>query len=75
MKRMLSVELQNEAYFNHLYKSGFRWIRQYHPTDYNRITRNPTIGCIVEIFVQRDVGCIPINSTKGRKLINKLCYF
>jgi len=75
MKRMLSTDLQNEVYLNQLYEMGFVWIRQYHEKDYNKITRSPTIGCIVEIFIFKDIGCIPIKSAKAKKLINKYCYF
>jgi len=75
MKRMLSVELQNEEYKNFLTRGGFNWIRQYHTNDYDEITRSPTVGCIVEIFVNYNPYCVKINSKKGQKLINKVCYF
>jgi hypothetical protein len=75
MKRLLSVELQDEIYLNKLRSMGFKWIRQHHPEDYNRVLRCPTVGCIVEVFINRDFGCVKIDSKEGKRMINKVSYF
>jgi len=75
MMRMLSIDLRDEAYLNMLYNSGFKYIRQYHVKDFKKIVRDPTIGCIVEIFKIKDSACAAIKSEKGKHIINKSCYF
>ena len=50
------------------------WIRREH-RDFNRILRNPTTGCWVEISYQPFPGSVLINSREGRRLINRICYF
>lgn len=74
-KRISSFELQNEVILNKLIEEGYLWIKRYNVTQFHNITRNPTIGCTVELYTTRSVGTIPIDSVKGKKLINKLCYF
>lgn len=75
MMRMLSIDLQDEAYLNMLCNSGFKYIRQYHVKDFKKIIREPTVGCIVEIFKNKDVACAAIKSEKGQHIIKKVCYF
>lgn len=75
MIRMLSIDLRDETYFNMLYDEGFRYIRQYSEKDFKKIIRNPTMGCIVEIFKSKEFACAAIKSPKGQHLINKSCYF
>jgi hypothetical protein len=50
------------------------WIRREH-RDFNRILRNPTTGCWVEISYLPFPGSVLINSREGRRLINRICYF
>jgi len=75
MKRILSTELQNKEKYEKYYKKGFRYIRRYREENYKNILRNPTVGCYVEIFYTPQQGTVLINSVKGRKLINKFCYY
>lgn len=57
------------------YKSmGYTYIRQVH-RPYNYILRSPSVGCIVELTVWKDVLSYPINSKQARKLINRISYF
>ena len=55
-------------------RSGFIYIRQLH-YDYNKIAREPTIGCYVELSVEPGIGTIPLDSAKARKLIKRSSYF
>jgi hypothetical protein len=58
-----------------IYKNkGYTYIRQVHRA-YHLITRNPSVGCIVELSFYKDIGSHPIDSPKGRKLIRRICYF
>jgi hypothetical protein len=73
-KRVTNLELQNSEYLESLKAKGFCWIRRYYPR-FDLIIRNPTLGYPVEIFTIYNVGCVKIDSYKGKKIINKLCYF
>jgi hypothetical protein len=58
-----------------IYKNkGYTYIRQVH-RPYNLITRDPSVGCIVELSCYRDIGSHLIDSPKGRKLIRRISYF
>ena len=69
-----TATLRNPYVMNYYICSGFKHIRQLH-YEYNKITREPTIGCYVELSVEAGVGTIPIDSPKARKLINRMSYF
>jgi len=75
MKRMLSSELKNKETLKMYYDLGFRYIRRYKQKDFNKILRNPSLGCYVEIFYSPQIDTEYIYSSKGYKIINKLCYF
>jgi hypothetical protein len=74
VKVMLSTELQNKDVYNALLADGFMWIKQKHNLHFDRIVRNPTIGRWVEISRSPQLQSVEITSSKGKKLINKLCY-
>ncbi len=74
-KRIHTYQLQNTDTLQRLFEEGFVWVRRYNEVAFHEITRNPTLGCIVEVFTVRHIGCIAINSKEGKKLIKKLCYF
>ncbi len=69
------MDLQNPETLEIYRSMGFVWIRQLHDRRFHEIVRNPTIGCIVEMFAIRHADCVQIDSPKGKKLINKICYF
>ena len=75
MMRMESTELQDPVRYQVLRERGYCWIRRYDGRRFERIVRNPTIGCVVEIFKQQYPGCIPMDSSRAQKLIRRLCYF
>ena len=54
-----------ESYIN----QGFAYVTRILPY---RPTRFPTVGCLVELSHYRQQGCIPIDSPKGRQLINRI---
>jgi hypothetical protein len=74
-KRINTYLLQDKAILDELRAEGYYWIRRLNHTQFHEITRNPTIGCTVELYTMNHVGCVAIDSFKGKKLINKLCYF
>ena len=74
VKVMLSTELQKRDVYSALIADGFMWIKQKHNVNFDRIVRNPTIGWWVEISRSHQPYSVEITSSKGRKLINKLCY-
>jgi hypothetical protein len=74
IKRAYTYDLQNPDVLDKLRKQGFAYVRKVH-FDYDTIIRQPTIGCIVDLSIERHAGSIPIDSEKGRKLISKLSYF
>lgn len=72
--RTTTVALRDHYVLENFRRCGFNHIRQLH-YEYNKITREPTIGCYVELSVEPGVGTIPIDSAKGRKLIKRSSYF
>ena len=69
-----TVEL-NKAGVLELYKNmGYTYIRQLH-RPYNMILRSPSVGCIAQLTIWKDIGSHPINSPKARKLIRRVSYF
>jgi hypothetical protein len=71
---ILSVNLQNKQTLENYMNLGYLWVRRIE-YKFNNITRFPTVGCILEISNVRDIGSVLINSNKGKRMINKLCYF
>lgn len=65
LRRKLSFYTEQKKYM---------WIRREH-REFNRILRNPTTGCWVEISYIYYPGSVLINSHEGRRLLNKICYF
>ena len=53
---------------------GFLHMRQLH-YEYNKIMRVPTLGCYVELSVMATPGSVPLDSAKGRHIINRSSYF
>lgn len=56
-------------------EQGFAWIRRVHFRKFERIVRNPTIGCMVELCILQQPGCIPLDSPAAQKMLKKVCYF
>lgn len=54
--------------------AGFHWIRRI-PQKYELVTRNPTIGCYVELYTLYYPGTVHVDSQKGRALVKRLSYF
>jgi hypothetical protein len=75
MKVIFSAELQNKDIYDKLIADGFLWIKQKHNLHFDRIVRFPTVGRRLEISRMPQIGSVPIQSLKGQKLINTLCYF
>jgi len=67
-------ELRDPLVLNYYLDQGFLYIRRLH-YNYNHILRSPTDGCNVELTKHMDIGSIPINSPRARKLIRRICYF
>lgn len=74
-KRVHSVLLKDSSILNDLLNEGYLYMKKYNFVSFHEITRFPTVGCVVELYTIPRVGAFPINSDKGKKLINKLCYF
>lgn len=75
MQRFWSIDLQKQETYDSVLEQGFKWIRRVNPRRFELITRQPTVGCYVEVFKVRHLNCVPIDSPQGKKLIRKLCYF
>jgi hypothetical protein len=74
-KYFWSIDLQKKETYDSLLEEGFKWIRRDDTRRFELITRRPTIGCYVEVFKVQHLGCVPIVSPQGQKLIRRLCYF
>ena len=75
MKVIFSTELQDKDVYNKLVADGFIWIKQKYNLHFDRIVRFPTVGRWLEISRMPELHSVPIQSLKGYKLINTLCYF
>jgi hypothetical protein len=75
MARANTLDLQDPDILEFYKGLGYGWIRKMTDRPFHQIVRNPTIGCVVELYAVRHVDCVPIDSPKGKKLISKLCYF
>ena len=74
-KRINTYLLQDETILRDLIKEGYQYIRKFNYVQFHEIVRYPTMGCVVELFTVNHVGCVRIDSDKGKKLIRRLCYF
>ena len=70
-----TYELKDPKILNYYKECGFTFIRRHSPVEFKDILRNPTIGCIVELFLQENTRCVSIDSIEARKMINKDSYF
>ena len=73
--RIETVELQKPGVVEALLEEGFRFIRRYDQRRFDKIVRNPTMGCVVELFFLQHPYCVPLDSAKARALIKRQCYF
>jgi hypothetical protein len=71
---VLTMDLVYPTILSTYTNMGYKYIRQVH-RPYKFITREPSIGCIVQLTRDRDVGSHLIDSPKGRKLIRRISYF
>lgn len=72
--RTTTVELRNPVKLERYLQAGFVYIRRLE-FKYMHIMREPTDGCHVELTKEMDVGSIPIDSVKARRLIRRISYF
>jgi hypothetical protein len=76
MKRVHSIDLRNNRDFlENLKADGFRYIRRHDDKAFDQLLRNPTMGCIVELYQIPLYRSVRIDSPAGRKIINRICYF
>jgi hypothetical protein len=73
MRRVYSVDLQDDLMRKAYYEAGFKWVRKYNGRSFEQTLRTPTLGCILEVVVYNDIGCVPLYSRQANKLIWKLC--
>lgn len=66
---------QNPDLLKGLVEKGFVWVRRLDHRKFEKIVREPTIGCLVEFSVAQDVYCVRVDSPHGHKLLTKKCYF
>lgn len=74
-KPFWSQDLLNPTTLEIARKQGFQWIRRLDKRHFHQIVRNPTVGCMVELCVLQQPGCIPLDSPAAQKMLKKLCYF
>ena len=72
--RTTTTELKNPETLAKYKNDGFLYIRKLN-YNYNKIMREPTVGCYVELSFLEEVGSFQIDSPRARKLINRLSYF
>ena len=75
VKTLLSTDLQNAATYNKLVADGYVWIKQKHIQHFHNLVRFPTVGRWVEVSRTGAGHYVEIDSNKGKKLINNLCYY
>ena len=73
-RRYLSIELNDPIMISNLKNNGFCWIRRHNKQLFS-VLRFPTVGCILEVSKEWDIGYVPIDSPTGKKLIQRICYF
>lgn len=69
-----TYELQKFGVLEWYRERGFHWIRRV-PQRFERMVRNPTIGCFVELYRVEHAGCVHLDSLAAKKLVKRLCYF
>jgi hypothetical protein len=74
-KRMLNTDLKNQSIYSKLIDQGYNYICRSNCFKFDQVLRFPTVGCYVELFKYPNPGTVLINSSQGKKLINKLCYY
>jgi hypothetical protein len=67
-------QLRNPATLEKYVAGGLKYIRRL-DYNYHHIMREPTDGCTVELTKEPEIGSIPIDSAKARKLIQRRSYF
>ena len=72
--KVTTVELRNPVILGRYLQAGFVYMRRLE-FKYEHIMREPTNGCYVELTKEKDVGSFPIDSAKGRRLIQRISYF
>ena len=74
-KQIYTYELQkNPLMLELLCMAGFHWVRRV-PQSYNKVLRQPTIGCLVEFHARPYPGTIEVDSLAGQRLLWRSCYF
>lgn len=74
-KRFYTYDLQrDDDTLEKLRLEGYKWIGRVRQP-FQSMVRVPTIGCLVELAVYRQVGMVPIDSPQGQKLLWRQCYF
>jgi hypothetical protein len=73
-KRVSTHSLQNPVYLQQMLDAGFCWIRR-EEKPFLQTLRNPTVGCIVELFCMPRANAVPLDSPKGIALLRKVCYY
>lgn len=75
-RRYWSIHLRdNSRLYEALLQEGYLWIRRLERKHFHQITREPTIGCWVEVAKTAQPGMVSMQSWKAHKLIHKICYF
>ena len=74
MRRVYSLDLQDDITRKAYYDSGYKWVRKYTGRSFEHTLRNPTVGTMLEVFVHNDYACVPLYSRAAKKLIWKICY-
>jgi hypothetical protein len=73
-KRVYTYDLQRGCELEKLRLQGYKWIGRVRQP-FQSMVRVPTIGCLVELAVHRQIGMVPIDSPQGQKLLWRQCYF
>jgi hypothetical protein len=72
-KRVSTYALRNPIYLQQLMDAGFCWICREEKSFLDSL-RNPTVGCIVELYITPRAHAIPLDSREGQRLLKKICY-
>ncbi len=73
--RVWSQELKDPWTLAGFKAQGFLWVRRLDHRRFEQIVRQPTVGCLLELCVLQQVGCVPIGSRQAKKWIQRECYF
>jgi len=72
--RVETTELQQPGEVARYRSLGFYWLRK-SVIPFVESLRNPVVGCYVDLFLQRQVDTIPIDSARARDLIHRIAPF